>query len=353
GGVGKTTVAAALGIAAARSGRSTLVVTIDPARRLADALGLRGLDDRARAVPLEAPGAAPLSAAMLDPGASYDALVDRITGDADHRRRILGNRVYQVMSRSFGASHAYVAMERLHEAIHAGDHDLVILDTPPTRNALDILDAPGRLASFLDEGALAWLVRRASAGPLSRLMSPGVRARGGAATSWLLSRVLGEALTGELLEFFELFLSLRQGLRGRAEEVTALLRAPSTAFVLTCAPRATSLADAAYLRDGLAARGVSLSAAVFNAAFTSRPGRPHEPVRASTRAARPGLDEALARLRDAIARENAAAEAAIDGFALPEACARVIAPRLDPAPRTLAAVAELGALLTAPTLASA
>ena len=145
-------------------------------------LGLDGLDDAVRPVPVETlPGArGHLDAAMLDTRASYDALIHRIASDPEHRQRILDNRLYRVMSRSFGAAHAYVAMERLHDVLGAG-YDLVVLDTPPTRNALDILDAPNRLATFLEEGVVKWFVRDPGVGLRGRLL-----ARGGAAATVVL-----------------------------------------------------------------------------------------------------------------------------------------------------------------------
>ena len=141
GGVGKTTLAAALGVGAARRGKRVLVLTIDPAKRLASALGLDGLDDEIRPVDLHGDSATgSLHAAMLDTRASYDALITRIAPNEDARARILDNRVYNAFSRTLARSHAYVAMERLHEVMRDDTWDLVILDTPPLRSALDILD---------------------------------------------------------------------------------------------------------------------------------------------------------------------------------------------------------------------
>lgn len=267
GGVGKTTLAASIAIDAASRGRSVALLTIDPARRLADALGLEGLDDRLRRVP----GAGALDAAMIDTKASYDALIERITGDPVARARITENRVYQSFSRTLARSHAYVAMERLHDVLANSDHELVVLDTPPTRSALDILDAPGRLSRFLDErvlgvfvggdgGAAAWL-----------------RKRGGAVALRLFGALVGERLVAELAGFFDVFLHMRRGFAERASDVQDALRASTTAFVLVTAPQATHLADAAYLRDGLIERGAPLAALLFNRAFT--PGPDGSPLR--------------------------------------------------------------------------
>ncbi|MGB1274337.1 MAG: ArsA family ATPase, partial [Nannocystaceae bacterium] len=260
GGVGKTTCAAALGLGSAQLGYRTLVLTIDPARRLASMLGLSGLDDTDREVPLtDTPGT--LHAAMLDTGSSYDALIHRVSPDPEHREQIYNNRIYQLMSRTFGASHAYVAMERLHSAIASGAYERIILDTPPTRNALDILDAPGRLSTFLDEGALQWFVNAPSGGLRQRLM-----ARGGVAAGRLLQLLTGQGLVDELREFLAVFMVLRQGFRQRAEAISARLRAPQTGFVLVTSPQAGNLEDAAYLHQGLASRGIATQAVVCNRA---------------------------------------------------------------------------------------
>lgn len=366
GGVGKTTVAAALGLQAARMGRRTLVLTIDPARRLAAMLGLDGLDDSARPVPLAeisprgAPATAPLLAAMLESEASYDALIHRIAGDPDHRAAILGNRLYQLMRRSFGASHAYVAMERLHDALHSGRHDLVVLDTPPTRSALDILDAPSRLAAFLDEDVVRWFVRTPADSLRGRLFS-----RSGAAATRLLGALVGDALVRDLGEFFSVFLGLREGFQARAESVQRALRAPDAGFVLVSSAAPQNLADAQYLHEGLAARAVSVQAAVFNRAYTALERDPRALVTATdpTRARRLGEDlwppgdprrpetrallERVDDLRVELAAGNRAAQQAIARFArlLPGTCACVQAPSFSRELRDLPSLAALGDLL--------
>lgn len=341
GGVGKTTFAAALAIGAARSGRRTAVITIDPARRLADALGLDGLDDELRRVP-----GLPLDAAMLDTKAAYDALVRRITDDPAARARIFENRVYQSFSRTLARSHAYVAMERLYDATTSGDYDVVILDTPPTRSALDILDAPAHLVRFLDERVVSAFVGSGQGGARAW-----IRARGTEVAMRLFGAMAGDALMEELAGFFEVFLELRRGFAERAAVVQARLTDERTAFVLVTAPDATHLADAAYLRDGLLARGTKIDAVVFNRAF--HVDADGAPIRAST----PWPDGALtgphhaeviraaarahrARLVDdneAFAYARARFEAG-----LPAATARLALPILDTEPTTLD---ELGALL--------
>ncbi len=263
GGVGKTTVSAALGLACAQLGHRTLVLTIDPARRLADLLGLstnRGALDEPVEVTTDTPG--PMFAAMLDSGASYDRLIAKIATDEAHRQQILNNRIYQLMSRAFGQSHAYVAMERLYAALTQGEYTRIVLDTPPTRNALDILDAPGRLATFLDEEALQWFIQAPKGGLRQRLL-----ARGGTAAARLLKWLTGGGLVDELRDFLGMFMSLRPGFRDRAEAVTAHLRAAQTAFVLVTSPQPGNLDDADYLRRGLNARDIYPRAAICNQAF--------------------------------------------------------------------------------------
>lgn len=278
GGVGKTTIAAALGLRAAMAGKRALVLTIDPARRLADALGLDRLDDEIRAVSTAAlmaesiavPGS--LHAAMFDSAVSMDALMRRIAPTPEARERILSNRLYRAMAGSLARSHAYLAMERLHEVMGGGHYDLVVLDTPPARNALDILDAPGRLAAFLEEGVVKWFVRNKEV--------KGLRARlihtGGAAATKLFSVVAGEHFLGEVIGFFEAFYELRHGFRQRAGEIQTIVRAPSSSFLLVSSADDTHLEDARSLGAGVRERGIELELVIFNRAFeavTSDPSR--------------------------------------------------------------------------------
>lgn len=367
GGVGKTTVSAALALAAAKAGRKTLVLTIDPARRLADALGLDGLDDSIRRVPLERlPGASAaggsLWAAMVDTGASYDALIERIAPDAQTKARVLGNRVYQAVSRSLSRSHAYVAMERLYDAMEHGGYDLVVLDTPPARNALDILDAPSHLAGFLDGRVVSWFIPSADkpSGIGARIL-----AKGGQVATQLLGRVTGETLLDEIVTFLTVFASLRDGFIARARRVEEILRANDTAFVLVSSASPSSADDAAWLRDDLLRRRVPVHAVVFNQSYL--PVEPQAPERLLLRlpaeqvdarlqalapelAARPEVLEVAHRmraLRQEAALENQRFQRIVDGLAqeLPAECHRVRAPRLDEEVRDLPGLARLADLL--------
>ncbi len=297
GGVGKTTTAAALALRAAGAGRRTLVLTIDPAKRLADALGLT-LDrsrDAASSVTEH------LDAAMLDTKASFDALITRLT-DAESRDAIFDNRVYQAFSRTLARSHAYVAAERLHDALDE-DYDLIVLDTPPTRSALDILDAPARLSAFLDESVLRWLLdRERDTGGLSfaRLAS-----LGGAAATRLLGRLAGDDIVQELVEFLRVLSHLRDGFEARADRVRRTLADPSTAYVLVAAPSQASLEDATHLGAQLADRLVPAHTILMNRAFVAFDGAP---VTHGSGATPPGADGALlAALREEVADGNDAA----------------------------------------------
>ncbi len=377
GGVGKTTVAAALAVRAVQLGRRTLVLTIDPARRLVTTLGLEDLGDACREVVLEGRdehvgqgGLAEdgedsrrsrLFAAMLDSGDSFDALVARVAEDPEHRQRILDNRIYRLMSRAFGNAHAYVAMERLYDATADGDFDLVILDTPPTRNALDIIDAPGRLLAFLDEKVIGWLLRQPPAGLRARLL-----ARGGMAARGLLSLLAGEALVDDLAGFLELFVSLRPGFQARATAVQEQLRSPECAFVLVTSPLADNLADAAYLRDGLAGRGVPLQALIVNRAFVPLAEEPWSstPLQRSRRrdldelapiderevAGFSALLDQVRSVGERLAIANQRAREAISVFAgaAPRSCLKIQIPQLDHEPQDCRALTGLASLLADP-----
>lgn len=267
GGVGKTTVSAAIGVLAATRGKRALVLTIDPARRLADALALDGLTDASSRVPLERLARATdelgeLHAAMVDTGASFDALIGRIAPDVETRDRVLANRVYLAVSRSLARSHAYVAMERLYQALRTEPHDLVVLDTPPARNAVDILDAPKSLARFLDARIVDWLLP----GQAPRGLA-GLFARGGQVAVSLLRRVTGPELLDAILEFLQIFAELRPGFLERAEAIDAALRDASTGYVLVASGNPSAIDDAMWLREDLQRRLIEVDAVVVNGSY--------------------------------------------------------------------------------------
>jgi anion-transporting ArsA/GET3 family ATPase len=357
GGVGKTTMSAALGVAAARAGRRVLVLTIDPARRLADALGLPTLDDTAREVPAHVLGEdarGTLAAAMVEAKASMDRLVARVARDPAMRDMLLDNRVYRAMAGTLARSHAYVATMRLHDELASGRWDLVVLDTPPARNALDILDAPSFLLRFLDEGVVGWLVERRSTGIASRLL-----AAGGKVAKRLLATVLGDSFLQETVQFFTAFASMTEGFRERSQSIEATLRAPSTAYVLITSSAPERVDDAAHMRHDLQVRGIEIAGLVFNQAYVPLRALDEgevvtelselEPAGARAEAAQlespdarspapTSAIEATARLlvqaralRAAAAAGNAGAERSIAGLVaeVPPGCAIVRVPRLD------------------------
>lgn len=262
GGVGKTSIAAALGLASAREGADTLVMTFDPSLRLKDALGV---GDRARdreiEVPLGAPGK--LAASLLDPKATFDRLVARYAPDDASKARILGNRFYQHLAGSLAGVLEYMAVERLYEVAREDRHQRVILDTPPTREALDFLEAPSRIVGFLDSGALRialrpWFDEHGHLKTVSRL---GVFGR---SVESFLDRVVGLDLLRDMAEFFQAFAPLYEGFRERAREVENLLRSRETLFVLVAGPGERRIADTMFFARRLGEAGLQLGPIVIN-----------------------------------------------------------------------------------------
>ena len=259
GGVGKTTTAAALAVHGALQGRRTMVMTIDPARRLADALGLRTVGNEARAVDVPGPGS--LTAMMLDQKGAWDALVERYAPSDEVRRRILANRFYQHLSESFAGSQEYMAVEQLAELHAGGAYDLIVVDTPPTRHALDFLDAPKRIAAFLDRRVVRWFVK-----PYFSAGWATLRVVNRAAGTLLrrLEEATGVSALMEISDFFTSMSGLFDGFEQRVQAVDKLLRARSTAFVLVATPEEQVLTEADDFCRQLAAMSIPLRAVVFN-----------------------------------------------------------------------------------------
>ena len=255
GGVGKTTTAAVMAMEAAHRGRRACVVTIDPARRLADAMGLAGLTDTPARV--DGPWPGELWAMMLDTKSTFDALVAQNAATPEQAAAILDNRFYRNISGSLSGTQEYMAMEKLYE-LHTGDRfDLVVVDTPPTRNALDFLDAPRRLTHFLDHRLYRLLV--APTKGLARAMNV-------AAQTFLrtVSRVVGAEVVQDAIGFFAAFEGMDAGFRERAAAVTELLAAEETAFVLITAPRRDVVEEATFFADRLADAGIDVQALIVN-----------------------------------------------------------------------------------------
>lgn len=260
GGVGKTTLAAALGLSAARAGKHTLVMTFDPSLRLKDALGVgEGARDREVAVRVDTPGR--LEVSLLDARAAFDRLVVEYSPDADAARRILDNRFYRHLAGGLAGILEYMAVERLFEVTAARRYDRIVLDTPPTRQALDFLEAPDRVVGFLESGALGIALRpwfdergrlRAGVGPVRRGIEE------------LLDRVVGLDLLREIAEFFQAFAPLYEGFRRRAAEVRKLLRAPETLFLLVAGPGEERIPDTLFFARRLREQGHHLGPIVVN-----------------------------------------------------------------------------------------
>jgi anion-transporting ArsA/GET3 family ATPase len=267
GGVGKTTVAASIALWGALGGRRAVVLTIDPARRLATSLGLGAIGSGERDIPASLVAAqgvggmtGSLAAMMLDQKGAWDALVER-HAPAEARERILGNRFYQHLSQTFAGSHEYMAIEQLCVLAESGRHDLIVVDTPPTRHALDFLEAPRRIGDFLDRRVVRWFVRPYFSAGWSAL-----RAMNRTAGFILrrLEQATGVSALAEVSDFFSSMGGLFENFQPRVERAAAVLRGPETAFVLVTGPEEQVLGDAEYLSTRMAALRMPLKGVVLN-----------------------------------------------------------------------------------------
>ena len=257
GGVGKTTMAAALGTALATTRDSrVLVLTVDPARRLADALGLSGIGNEPVRVDLAAhAGRGSLHVAMIDTKVSWDALIDRHAPTPDIRDRVLANPLYRNLTERFVHSHDYIAMERLYAEYSSGNYDVIIVDTPPSRNALDVLDAPRRMREFFGSRLLKLLTTATSTGVLSLASRPFFQ---------IADRILGQRFLGDIAEFFTLLRSMEAGFVARATDVERTLQDERTSFVVVTTLETAPLYEAQYLLAELTKRKFGLRGVVAN-----------------------------------------------------------------------------------------
>ncbi len=292
GGVGKTTVAAALGISAATNQNArVLVLTIDPAKRLASALGLKLVGNEATTLKFTGLRGV-LSVAMLDTSASWDDVVRRNAPDEETARKILVNPLYRNITQRFVQSHDYVAMERLYELRESGLYDVIIIDTPPSRHALDFLEAPERMADFFSSTLLKWItmpyrIGGARAGRLGYLAAKPFYQ--------VADRILGSQFLEDIAEFFLLFQSMYDGFVERAKTVSQLLHDPSTSFVVVSTQDPAPLEEAEFFLAELDRRGMHLGALVLNRTL------PDLFRNETTRAAAMGMSQSEDRLQQGIA----------------------------------------------------
>jgi anion-transporting ArsA/GET3 family ATPase len=296
GGVGKTTTAALIAMEAARSGRKAVVVTIDPARRLADALGLEGLTNEPSRIDGGWPGE--LWALMLDTKTTFDGLVRRYSATEAQAQAILTNNFYKNISGSLSGTQEYMATEKLFELAVEGDYDLVVVDTPPTRNALDFLEAPHRLAHFLDHRLYRVLTT-----PTKGI----VKAVNVAAQTLVraLAKVVGADVVDDAISFFQAFEGMDAGFKDRAQQVDALLVDDATAFVLVASPKADTVVEAGYFAAQLHDHHIEVRGLIVNRMQPSfeRPGHAEDELatgpeavrrRAATLSERPGAEALVA-----------------------------------------------------------
>jgi len=261
GGVGKTTVAASIALRAAMEGRKTLVLTIDPARRLANSLGLSEMDNSETPIQLPAAAKGRLWGMMLDQKLAFDELVERIAPNDEVRDRILNNHYYLQISSALAGSHEYVAMEKLYEVADKGGYDLIVLDTPPTKHALDFLDAPRRMTQLLEGKVMQWFIKPyLLAGKIGFKFAQ----KGAFAIFKILERATGYQALADLSEFFLAFDGLYDGFKTRAAGVIKLLGDRQTAFVLVTTPQHPAVDEAAFFRDRLLESKMPVAAVVFN-----------------------------------------------------------------------------------------
>jgi anion-transporting ArsA/GET3 family ATPase len=271
GGVGKTTTSAVIALHAAMQGRRVLVLTIDPAKRLANSLGIDALSNDVTRIPIEKfrdIGLEPkgeLWAMMLDMKESFDHVVRRYA-PAKERKAILENRIYQYFSTSLAGTQEYAAAERLYELYEEGNFDLIVLDTPPTTHALDFLEAPKRLEDAVDNKALYWLFKP---GMLAGRTGLGVFSTGTAYVFKTLSKFTGAELLEEFSTFLKNFAVLFEGLKERSRRVRKLLTGPESTFVVVTAPEASSLEEALYFHKKLGDEEVQVGGFVINRVRTA------------------------------------------------------------------------------------
>ena len=267
GGVGKTTTAAAIALSAARAGRSACVVTIDPARRLADALGVSDVGNEPHTVRGTAEGAGPglagerwpgqLWAVMLDAQSTFDDLVSRYATSSGQAAAILSNPLYRNIAGALSGTQEYMAVEKLYELRESGLFDLIVVDTPPAQHALDFMEAPKHLARLLDNRVFRLLMTPTRAGLRALEIGAQLMLR-------TIAKVAGGQVVSDTVQFFTQFEGMEEGFRARALRADELLHSPRTSFLLVCAPRRDTVDEALYLASQLSLAGVTAKTVVAN-----------------------------------------------------------------------------------------
>ncbi|MDP9067793.1 MAG: AAA family ATPase [Actinomycetota bacterium] len=267
GGVGKTTTAAAIALQAALEGKKTAVLTIDPAKRLASSLGLKELSDEPSKVnprKFAAAGLEPegeLYAMMLDTKSTFDRVVMQYAPTPEQAQRIIANRFYRNISGTLSGTQEYMAMEKLYELHADGGYDLIVIDTPPTRNALDFLDAPRRMTDFFESRVLRWFLL-----PYMKGAGGFMKVANVAATTFLrvVKKIVGAEVLEDTAEFFGNLDGMYEGFKQRATDVAALLRSDATSFVVVTSPALDSVAEATFFATRLNESGLPFGALVVN-----------------------------------------------------------------------------------------
>lgn len=344
GGVGKTTTAAAIATEAARRGRRVVVITIDPAKRLADALGMTGRLGN-EPVRLDLPGVperdskGELWAMMLDAKQTFDDLVRRESRSQRQADEILGNPFYVNIASRLSGSQEYMAAEKLYELNGDARFDLVVVDTPPSREALDFLDAPKKLTNFLDHRVYRWLVTPARGGlkVLNFAAQPILRTIG---------RVIGADVLADAVDFFRAFEGIEDGFRRRAHQVDALLRSVDTRYVVIASPRSDTVNEALYFTEQLGRSGVTTSGLVINRLQPAFGRGSSKSATANAKKAEKDGDARLATLHTNLAHLRAIAEAEETSVApLLETLGNVPVARVPQRPtdvHDLSAISEIG-----------
>jgi len=263
GGVGKTTTAAAIALRGARAGSRACVVTIDPARRLADALGITGVGNEPHRVsppPAEQPWPGELWAVMLDAQGTFDDLVGRYATNPAQAEAILANPVYRNISGALSGTQEYMAVEKLYELQESGDFDLIVVDTPPAQHALDFLEAPKHLARLLDNRVFRLLMVPTRAGLRAFELGAQLMLR-------TIAKVAGGEVVSETIQFFTQFEGMEDGFRARARRAEELLHSNQTSFTLVCSPRRDTVEEALYLVSQMSASGAEASTVVVNRCY--------------------------------------------------------------------------------------